>query len=72
MNVAKMTADELLAENERLMEARGKAERGFKEQQSAINAELTRRAALQGLEAVLRGLSPEARRDLLAAAQAQE
>jgi hypothetical protein len=70
--LGKLSEEELLAENERLMEARGKAERGFKEQQSAIQRELARRAAATRLTGALQGLTPEQRRDLLAELQGQE
>ena len=43
--LAKMTTDELHAENARLMTERGEAERGFKKQQTAVQVELNRRAA---------------------------
>jgi len=64
--LTKLSTEDLYAENERLMGARGEAEQGFKTQQRAVNDELDRRAATAKLEVALEGLSPEARAQVLA------
>ncbi|CAN5703661.1 hypothetical protein BH23CHL8_BH23CHL8_30480 [soil metagenome] len=69
-DLSKMSVEELLDANEGIMAKRSEAERGFKEQQHAIQVELTRRGATTRLSAALEGLTPEQRTAVLADLQA--
>lgn len=65
-DLTKLTVDELEELNIELGEKRAEAEIGFKVQQSAIQAELSRRAVYARVEGALEGLSPEQRDAILA------
>lgn len=65
-NLASMTTDELLGENERLMGEMAKATAPIRAQQIAVQQEINRRMAEAKMEDALAGLTPENRAAVLA------
>lgn len=66
VNLAKLSDEELEAKMYELMAARGEAERGYKEQQLAVQAEIDRRAVTKRVEAALEGVPEDQRTAILA------
>lgn len=65
-NLAKMTDDELVAENQRLMALKD----GIRDQQVAVNQELSSRAAQRRADELLDGMTPDQIRVVQGAAAA--
>ena len=71
-SLSEMNVEELIDAQRANSVARGEAEAPFKAEGQAIQGELNRRAGTAKLEAVLEGMTPEQRAQVLADLQAQE